>query len=255
MSCFVDEAKALREFLETSPFHARLGEADIDILHSLPVAVKHYAANTIIVHQGDWAHNVHIINSGWGCVYRDLPNGDRQIMDVLLKGDFFGVRTGIGFNYNAFMSLTELSIFEISLDVLSMAVLRSSSLAMIIMALISRQRAILVEHLTNIGRRSAANRIAHFLLELGCRVKTNGMGTEKSYFCPLTQYELADTLGLTAIHVNRMLRELREQNLVSFRNNEVEFLNRPALMRMAGYDDQYLAMDILNNGDVSIRPF
>jgi CRP-like cAMP-binding protein len=75
----------------------------------------------------------------------------------------------------------------------------------------SRDEAMVVEHLVNIGRRNAIERTAHFFMELAERLSLIGLGTEAEFKCPLTQFVLADALGLTAIHVNRVLRRLRER--------------------------------------------
>jgi CRP-like cAMP-binding protein len=97
-----------------------------------------------------------------------------------------------------------------------------------------------VEHLVSIGRRSALVRIAHLLLELGLRLQVVGRGSESGYVCPLNQYLLADALGLTAIHVNRVLRQLRERGLVTFRDGRVEFNDLEGLRELAEYHSGYL---------------
>jgi CRP-like cAMP-binding protein len=100
-----------------------------------------------------------------------------------------------------------------------------------------------VEHLVNIGRRTAESRMAHFLLELGARLKLVGVGDKTGFDCPLTQYHLADALGLSAVHVNRVLRLLREKGLVTFQLCKVSLDNRPALVDLAGFDPEYLDQD------------
>ncbi len=97
-----------------------------------------------------------------------------------------------------------------------------------------------VEHLVSLGRRNAQERTAHFLLELGARLTLVGMGTADGYACPLSQYLLADALGLTAVHINRVLRELREAGLVSFQKGQVEFHDLAGLVALADFDLAYL---------------
>ncbi|MDN3720500.1 Crp/Fnr family transcriptional regulator [Roseibium salinum] len=97
-----------------------------------------------------------------------------------------------------------------------------------------------VEHLVGLGRRDADARMAHFLLELGSRLALVGMGGRAGYDCPLTQYHLADALGLSAVHVNRVLRQLRERGLVTFRNGRVTFDDYAALIDLADFDPAYL---------------
>jgi len=113
-------------------------------------------------------------------------------------------------------------------------------LATAILWALSRDEAMVVEHLIDIGRRNAVERVAHFLLELGSRLTLIGMGTRSGYACPLTQYHLADTLGLSAVHVNRALRQLREEGLLTFRSGQVTFENYDRLIEFAGFDPSYL---------------
>ncbi len=82
--------------------------------------------------------------------------------------------------------------------------------------------------------------MAHFLLELGARLALVGMGSKAGYACPLTQYHLADALGLTAVHVNRVLRQLRERDLVTFRDGYVKFGSFDRLVALADFDPAYL---------------
>jgi CRP-like cAMP-binding protein len=97
-----------------------------------------------------------------------------------------------------------------------------------------------VEHLVDIGRRDAKGRMAHFLLELGARLKLVGLATREGYACPLSQYMLADALGLSAVHVNRVLRELREDGLVTFQRGQVTFDDFDGLVTIAEFDWHYL---------------
>jgi CRP-like cAMP-binding protein len=97
-----------------------------------------------------------------------------------------------------------------------------------------------VEHLVGLGRRDAGARMAHFLLELGARLALVGMGSRSGYACPLTQYHLADALGLSAVHVNRVLRKLREAGLVTFQDGEVLFDDYNGLVALADFDPTYL---------------
>jgi hypothetical protein len=104
----------------------------------------------------------------------------------------------------------------------------------------AREEAIVQQHLISIGRRSAIARVAHLLLELGARLKLVGLADDDGYTCPLSQELLGDALGLTKIHVNRMLRELRELGCLTFRNGRVTFGDMARLIELAEYDAAYL---------------
>ncbi|WP_202946716.1 Crp/Fnr family transcriptional regulator [Allomesorhizobium alhagi] len=113
---------------------------------------------------------------------------------------------------------------------------RMPRLATAVLWVASRDEATVVEHLVGIGRRDARERTAHFLLELGARLKLVGLGSAAGYACPLSQSMLADAIGLSAVHVNRVLRELREAGQVTFDDFE-------GLVRLADFYRTYLDHD------------
>ena len=97
-----------------------------------------------------------------------------------------------------------------------------------------------VEHLVSIGRRSAIERTAHFFMELAERLSLVGLATEAEFKCPLSQYVLADALGQTPIHINRVLRQLREQELLTLRKGSVRIHDLNRLRKLAGFQGGYL---------------
>jgi CRP-like cAMP-binding protein len=100
-----------------------------------------------------------------------------------------------------------------------------------------------VEYLVDLGRQSAEVRMAHFLLELSARLHLVGIGDKSGFDCPLTQYHLADALGLSAAHVNRVLRHLREEGLVTFQHGRLSMDNLDGLVTLANVDMDYLDQD------------
>jgi CRP-like cAMP-binding protein len=104
----------------------------------------------------------------------------------------------------------------------------------------SRDEAMVVEHLVSVGRRSGLERTAHFFMELAERLNLVGLATEAEFKCPLSQYVLADALGLTAIHVNRVMRQLRERGLLTLKGGTVEIRDLKGLRKLAGFHGGYL---------------
>ena len=107
----------------------------------------------------------------------------------------------------------------------------------------SRDEAMVVEHLVGLGRRDAKQRTAHMLLEFGARLKLVGLGSKDGYACPLSQYMMADALGLSAVHINRVLRELREIGLDTFQQGQVTIHDFAGLVTLADFDTAYLDHD------------
>jgi CRP-like cAMP-binding protein len=235
-------AQSLAKFFQSKPLQAMLTKDDELIIGSLSSGPKYYPPRTIMSHQGDTDSRLFIITSGWACNYKDLPDGERQVIDFPLKGDIVGIRAFEGPSFDSLASVTELSTFEFSRPALQKAINRMPKFSQFILGAMARQHTIITEHLSNAGRRTAVERLGHYLLELNARLASFGEGDARGFDCPLTQQELADALGLTAIHVNRTLRELRNHNLAFFRSGVVEFPERAKLVKLVGFDPDYLRL-------------
>lgn len=193
------------------------------------------------MHQGQSGHAAYVLVSGWACSYKLLYDGQRQIVDFQVPGDFLGLRSVLlHLSDHSIEPVTDIEVMEIHVSDLLEAFSHTPRLATAILWAASRDEAMVVEHLVGIGRRDAAERMAHFLLELGARLSLVGMGSRAGYACPLTQYHLADALGLSSVHVNRMLRQLREQGLVTFHNGFVTFDDYDRLVEFADFEMTYL---------------
>ncbi|SIT26558.1 cAMP-binding domain of CRP or a regulatory subunit of cAMP-dependent protein kinases [Thalassospira xiamenensis M-5 = DSM 17429] len=229
--------KKLKSFID-------LTDNEISTFSSLPHRLITLSAGREIVHEGQRAHNAFILLDGWVASYKLLPDGTRQIIDFQIPGDFLGLRSLLlRTSDHSFEAITEITIAEISAQNMISTFAKSPRLASAILWAASRDEAMVVEHLVNIGRRSAIVRTAHFLLELGTRLNLIGVGTPNSYPCPLSQYLLADALGLSAIHINRVLRQLREQDLMTFQKGIVHFNNLEKLIALADFQVGYLDQD------------
>ncbi|WP_274425494.1 Crp/Fnr family transcriptional regulator [Chelativorans sp. YIM 93263] len=216
-----------------------LDDSAKDSLKDIGFVLRKYPAHKMITEQGQEESRLFIVQSGWGCTHKDLPDGERQIIDFTLAGDVVGFRSGNTDAQSSFTAITELTVYEARVKAAMSAIAKNDELAELFFTAVSRQNAILTEHLANIGRRSALVRTGHLLQELRVRTERAGMTDKDGYDCPLTQYDLADALGLTAIHVNRMLRELREFGFLSFRKGKVEFLDPVGLIDFAQFERSY----------------
>jgi CRP-like cAMP-binding protein len=202
---------------------------------------RRVAALTEIVHEGQTDHRAWILQEGWANCYKLVPNGGRQIIGFPLPGDFMGLR-GVLLRTSdlSFASLTDAVISDVSRQRMFEVFHEFPRIAAAILWATSRDEAMVVEHLVNIGRRSAIERLAHLFLELGQRLQMAGLVSTTEFACPLNQYVLADALGLTAVHVNRVLRQLRERQLITLKAQQVIIHNLDGLRELAGYDSAYL---------------
>lgn len=233
--------------VETSPLTRKLSafvalsEEELAVLERLHIRRKTFVAGRDLVHQGQSEQAAYILASGWVVSYKIQPDGSRQIVDFQIPGDFLGLRSVLlHTSDHGIEPIVDIEAAEVLVGDLLQAFAQTPRLATAILWAVSRDEAMVVEHLVGLGRRDADARMAHFLLELGVRLSLVGLGTRKGYGCPLTQYHLADALGLSAVHVNRVLRKLREDGLVTFRDGHVTFDNYERLVALADFDPAYL---------------
>lgn len=218
-----------------------LAEAELAVLEQLHQRRRTFEAGRDLVHQGQSEQAAYILAAGWVVSYKIQPDGSRQIVDFQIPGDFLGLRSVLlHTSDHGIEPIVDIEAAEVLVSDLLQAFAETPRLATAILWAVSRDEAMVVEHLVGLGRRDADARMAHFLLELGVRLSLVGMGSKKGYACPLTQYHLADALGLSAIHVNRVLRKLREDELVTFRDGSVTFNNYEGLVKLADFDPAYL---------------
>ncbi|MDF1778144.1 MAG: Crp/Fnr family transcriptional regulator [Rhizobiaceae bacterium] len=233
--------------MENTPLVRKLGafvalsDAELSVLQRLHKRRRNFVAGRDLFHQGQSGQAAYILASGWAFSYKILPDGQRQIVDFQIPGDFLGLRSVLlHISDHSIEPITNIEVTEVLASDLLEAFSQTPRLATAILWAASRDEAMVVEHLVNIGRRNAAERMAHFLLELGARLALVGMGSRAGYACPLTQYLLADALGLSAVHVNRVLRQLRDAGMVTFREGFVTFDTYNRLTEFADFDPTYL---------------
>lgn len=203
--------------------------------------VRSVGAHTDIAVEGDDPRAVHVILEGWAGRCRHLPDGRRQITSLLLPGDccdphvFMFKRRD-----HTITTLTPVVVASIPGPVFQALEARSPNLERAfffeIMITLSIQREVAV----NLGRRSGIERFAHLFCELHARLTAVGLAEGAECPMPLNQNDLADTLGQTSVHINRLLQELRSQGLISLRSRRLTIHNAGGLARLAQFDPTYL---------------
>ena len=207
-------------------------------MQSKPLKVKR---GKQLTQEGQAGHKAFILQAGWACSYKELPNGDRQIISFPIAGDCVGLRSVLLRTADhSFSTLTDAVVSPVDGTHILKCVADFPRLGAALMWAASRDEAMVVEHLVNIGRRSAIERTAHFFMELAERLNLVGLATEAEFKCPLSQSVLGDALGLTAIHVNRTLRLLREQQLLTLHRGGVRIHDLNRLRKLAGFQGGYL---------------
>jgi CRP-like cAMP-binding protein len=229
-------ARKLNTFLPLSPEELKcLAE-----IQSKPLAVKR---GKQLTQEGQTGHKVFVLQAGWACSYKDLPNGGRQIIKFPIAGDCVGLRSVLLRTADhSFSALTDAVVTSVEGAHVLKCVTEFPRLGAALLWAASRDEAMVVEHLVNVGRRSAIERVAHFFMELAERLNLVGLAKDAEFKCPLSQLDLADALGLTDIHINRVLRQLRERKLLSKRKDKVHIHDVSGLRKLAGFQGGYLAI-------------
>ena len=218
-----------------------LSESELTVLEQLHSKHRTFGEGCDLIAQGQNDQATYILTDGWACSYKLQASGSRQIVDFQIPGDFLGLRSMLlHTSDHSIVPVGEIEAVEVTISDLIGAFSSAPRLGIAILWAASRDEAMVVEHLVGIGQRNANERTAHLMLELSSRLSMVGIGSRSGFDCPLTQYHLADALGLSAIHVNRVLRNLRESDFVTFRNGRVEFNDYDGLVRFADFDPVYL---------------
>lgn len=194
-----------------------------------------------LTREGQTNASAFVLADGWAVSYKITEDGGRQIVDFQIPGDFLGLRSILfRTSDHSIDAVTRIQATEVLATDIFEAFAEAPRLATAVLWAASRDEAMVVEHLVNLGRRTAEERTAHLLLELATRLNLVGLADQTGFDCPLTQYHLADALGLSAVHVNRVLRHLREEKLVTFQKGRVVFDDLDRLKALAAFDTSYL---------------
>ena len=196
-----------------------------------------------LVNEGYAPHQVFALLDGFACQSRQLAEGGRKIISLILPGDFSGYQApAVSGTDHAVMTLTACTVAEISPHALEEATRRAPDLARVFAAAARTEAAMLRERIVSLGRRSADQRRGHLLCELRTRLQLAGLTGGGDYDLPLTQEELADTLGLSNVHVNRQMKKLRQEGLVEWSRGRLTILDVDRLEAFANFRDGYLQL-------------
>jgi CRP-like cAMP-binding protein len=218
-----------------------LGAEDEDLLRSLSRSSRSVAARCDIMADGSSQPFLPLILEGWACRYRDLQNGKRQITMIFLPGDLcepFGVvPKAID---HAFGALTNVRYSPVSFSNINKVARSGVRIEEALWWDLLMSTGVEREHIVSLGRRSAAERIGHLFCELQLRLEMIGLGVRDGYDFPLTQADLSDVLGLTSVHVNRSLQQLRKAGLISLGGRRLTIHDLPTLRELSYFDPTYL---------------
>jgi CRP-like cAMP-binding protein len=235
---------ALMPMLRKLERRARLGEEDRDALLALPHQLRQVPAGAHIIRDGDKAEYCCLLLSGFAYRHKITGEGGRQVLSLHLAGDFVDLQNSLleVADHNVQM-LTEGDVAFVPREAIKTLALARPSVGVAMWVDTLVDSAIFREWVVNVGRRDARTRIAHILCEFSLRLEEAGLAENHRYELPMTQEQLADAVGLTSVHVNRVLRQLGEEGLIT-RNKRAIVIEDWARMRDAGdFNERYLHYD------------
>jgi CRP-like cAMP-binding protein len=222
-----------------------VSEEEEQAIRGLFSEVRDVAADTVVVNAGVDLSVSMLLLEGLLCRFKDLRDGSRQISELHVPGDFADLHSfTLKRLDHSVMALTRCRIAIAPHERIKAAITEFPHLARLFWFTTNIDAAIHREWVLSLGRRSALSRTAHLFCELRVRLGIVGLAEETGYALSLTQTDIAECLGLTPVHVNRVLRELRERGLLEFRNRRVRILDAAGLKRAAEFDPGYLYLEL-----------
>ena len=203
--------------------------------------VRVFGRREDIIREGDRPENVHLVMEGWAARYKALPNGDQPILAFLIPGDLCDVHISLLDEMDH--SLKALSPCRIALlprEMIQHILKQSERLTRDLWWATLLDEAVLREWLVTTGHRPANQRLGHLICEMLLRMRAVGLTEDDSFELPLTQDELGDVMGLSSVHINRMMQELRARDLITTEGRRVVVSDLDQLMAFAEFNPNYL---------------
>jgi len=202
-----------------------LNPDEVSIAEAFRTEFRRLKPGNAVFRQGEDIKEVYTLHEGWAYLYQNLVDGGRQILRLLLPGDFFGFQAdmGDGVRIHSAQALTAVALCVFpSTNILSM-VRGHVDLGIRLIWMTAHDEAVAYEQLVSLGRRTARERVAYLLLDLFHRLRLRQRDPEgiQAVDLPLTQELIADVCGLTQIHVNRTLKSLRKDKLLELRGGRL----------------------------------
>jgi CRP-like cAMP-binding protein len=234
--------------LAEHPFVARLSRfmqlsaADLRSLEHIIESERLVKKRQDLVVVGDGYRNLCFVRDGYAIRYKLLRSGKRQILNVILPGDVIGFPVSF-FDRSIYsvVAVSDLTYNICPLDSYARLCYEQPRFGLALSWLAAHEAAIYAEHIVDLGRRTPVERLAHFLLELHARLLAVGRAEKTSFDLPFSQEVMADVLGLSVPHLNRVMQQLRAEQLITSRGRSVELTDMASLQTLAHYQPLELA--------------
>jgi len=233
--------------------HERLSDDDRIAILDLPHRVRKLDAGSYLVREGSLPGVCGVLVDGYAYRQKMTGDGSRQILAVCIPGDAVDLQNiFLDISDHAVQMLTRGTVADIPREPLQQLVLTRPQIGRAVIQLTLVEASILREWVVNVGRRDARERIAHVLCEFAVRLEVRGLTSYDGFELPMTQEQLADATGLTSVHVNRVLKGLEADGLISRRRRHIHFPDWRALQDVGDFSRAYLHLP--GGGDGAVLP-
>jgi CRP-like cAMP-binding protein len=218
-----------------------LDQDDIRAIQKLPIRHKEFGPREIIVAEGDRPHECCLISEGFAYRSKTTSDGARQILSLHIPGEIPDLQSlHLKQMDHDLSTLTRCKLEFVPHEAIRALTRTRPNVASALWRETLIDSAIFREWVVNLGRRSATARTGHIIAELYCRLEAIGQARDGAFVFRITQAELADCLGLTYVHVNRVLQDFRRERLLSLNRSEFRVLDQKRLEEIADFAPAYL---------------
>lgn len=232
-------------FAERLGKHVPLSESESKALARLEETQRKVRRGAMIQRVNETVTELFVLREGRVMSFVIMPDGSRQILRVYFPGDFIGSASTV---YNkapeSLVALEESVICPFDKHALRRLLEEHPRVAALLFVLSNTERVALTDRLASLGRTSAKARVASFLLDIFDRLRVTNDEISDSFDLKLTQEEIGDAIGLTSVHVNRMIRQMEQEGLISRANGRVTLLDIPRLESIGHYTNRHKHLDL-----------
>ncbi|WP_255602189.1 Crp/Fnr family transcriptional regulator [Glacieibacterium megasporae] len=228
-------------FIDKLYAHVALSPDDISLLETECAGARDVPAGHDLIREGDPSGPLFIILEGWACRYQILSEGVRQITAFLMPGDSCDMHLAASHVMDhSIATLTDAKVASIPRARFQHLIATRPTLTQALWWSQLVDEGVLRAWIVSMGRRNSVERVAHLMCELYVRARNIGLNSGDELELPLTQLVLSDALGLTPVHVNRVLMQLRTKGIMRLRGGVLIIDHIAQLAALAGFDEQYL---------------
>ncbi|MEY9546568.1 CRP-like cAMP-binding protein [Bradyrhizobium japonicum] len=218
-----------------------ISDDDVKEIEALPIAVRQYPADTPVVRDGERATNCCLIADGFCARSKTISSGRRQILSIHIPGEIPDLMSlFLHVMDHDLSTLAPCTLGFISHETLRKLHQRSPSVAEMFWRDTLIDAAMFREWIVNVGQRPAPARLAHVMIELRERLRVIGRLDGNSFEMPLTQEQIGEALGITGVHANRVIKQLRQEGIVELHRGRVTVLDERKFLDLADFDGRYL---------------